>query len=216
MRFDCRIVDKSGTVQWVAYNSLPVYSSEGVYLGVRASVRDINHRKRLEEQLRESRLLYQGVIENSRTMILRLDSTGVVTFANQFSVEQLCGGESGIVNRRFQDLLLGSSGAADRTLAERLDKFFRTGDRLEIEVEMSRPGGSVFWVEWGCSGIRNMEGELAEFICVGMDVTKRKALDKLKENVTRIIRHDLKSPLSGIIGIPRLLRREGQHHPASG
>jgi signal transduction histidine kinase len=41
------------------------------------------------------------------------------------------------------------------------------------------------------------------------DITDRKNLEKLKEDVEQIMRHDLKSPLNGIIGVPQLLLDEG-------
>ncbi|WP_321491305.1 ATP-binding protein [uncultured Desulfobacter sp.] len=41
-----------------------------------------------------------------------------------------------------------------------------------------------------------------------IDVNERKKLEKLKEEVEHITRHDLKGPLTGIINIPALIRRE--------
>jgi signal transduction histidine kinase len=61
--------------------------------------------------------------------------------------------------------------------------------------------------EWVNSPVLDETVAAREFVCVGIDVTRRKALNKLKEDVTRIVRHDLKSPLSGIIGIPRIIRQ---------
>ena len=41
-----------------------------------------------------------------------------------------------------------------------------------------------------------------------IDVNERKKLEKLKEEVDHITRHDLKGPLTGIINIPALIRME--------
>ena len=38
-----------------------------------------------------------------------------------------------------------------------------------------------------------------------MDITERKNLEKLKDDVERIMHHDLKSPLNGIIGLPEII-----------
>nr|WP_321255815.1 PAS domain S-box protein [uncultured Pseudodesulfovibrio sp.] len=213
MRFDCRIIARDGRVHWVAYNSMPVYSPSGLYLGVRASVREIEHRKRLENELRESRALYQGLVENSRSMVLQLDDLGLVTFVNYQVLSSLGGVEADILGKPVQDVLLGYGEEADSVALGRMDDFLTSGGRLELETAVKVSSGSTIWCQWGGSVLRDIEGMISGFVLVGLDVSNRKALDKLKENVTRVIRHDLKSPLSGIIGIPRLLQKEDNITP---
>ena len=57
--------------------------------------------------------------------------------------------------------------------------------------------------------VTDRQGTLVNFVATFEDITDRKALEKLKEDVEQIMRHDLKSPLNGIIGIPQLLLDEG-------
>ncbi|BDQ38796.1 hypothetical protein SYK_31560 [Pseudodesulfovibrio nedwellii] len=211
MRFDCRIIARDGRIHWVAYNSMPVYSPDGLYLGVRASVREIEHRKRLEVELRESRALYQGLIQDSRSMIFRLDPSGLVTFVNNQVLG--CWGcvESDFLGKSIKDILLGDGAGSDG--AYQMDDFLTSGGRFELETTVKMFCGSTIWCQWGGSVLRDIEGGISGFVLVGLDVSNRKALDKLKENVTRVVRHDLKSPLSGIIGIPRLLRKDNNITP---
>ncbi|MEF2229796.1 MAG: ATP-binding protein [Pseudodesulfovibrio sp.] len=42
-----------------------------------------------------------------------------------------------------------------------------------------------------------------------IDITQQKKLEKLREDVNRIVRHDLKGPLNGIIGLPAMLLATG-------
>ena len=207
-RFDFRILDAEGNTRWVAHNSLPVNSQDGVFLGIRASVRDIDHRKALEQKLRDSRGLYLGLVENSRTMVLRLNGQGETTFANQYAIRKLGLDETAIPGLELSSILAAGNNPDAKQTAGDIEAMLATGKRFEREIEFRKPDGSIVWSEWVGSAIRNEHGEMPEFICVGITVTRRKALDKLKEDVTRIIRHDLKSPLSGIIGIPRMLRKE--------
>lgn len=214
MRFDCRIIAKDGRVHWVAYNSMPVYSPNGLYLGVRASVREIEHRKRLEGELRESRALYQGLVENSRSMVLQLDDSGLVTFVNHQVLTSLGCVEADILGEPVQEVLFWGYGEeTDSDAVGRMNEFLTSGGRLELETAVKVSSGSTLWCQWGGSVLRDIEGAISGFVLVGLDVSNRKVLDKLKENVTRVIRHDLKSPLSGIIGIPRLLQKEDNITP---
>jgi len=49
-----RIITKAGKVRWIENISQSVYSSDGEYLGMRGSSRDITERKQVEEALKES------------------------------------------------------------------------------------------------------------------------------------------------------------------
>ena len=207
-RFDFRILDAEGNTRWVAHNSLPVHAQDGIFLGVRASVRDIDHRKALEQKLRDSRALYLGLVENSQTLVLRLNGRGETTFANQYAIHQLGLDEAAIPGLKLSAILAAGNNPDAKQTAKDIEAMLATGNRLEREIEFRKPDGSIVWSEWVGSAIRNEHRDNPEFICVGIIVTRRKALDKLKEDVTRIIRHDLKSPLSGIIGIPRMMRQE--------
>ncbi|WP_147822581.1 sensor histidine kinase [Salidesulfovibrio onnuriiensis] len=208
MDFDCRIVDRDGNTRWIAHNSLPVESEQGVFLGVRASVRDISGRKQLETELRESRALYRGLVENSLSMVFRLDASGTVAFANGFAIEHLGVSESDLLGKGLREVFALGGKDLSETAQLKIDTFLATGKPLELETEIPRPDGVAQWSEWIGSAIRDSLGDICGFTCVGIDVTRRKALDKLKEDVSRIVRHDLKSPLSGIIGIPRVLRED--------
>lgn len=207
-RFDYRIVDDKGDTHWVALVRVPVYSEDGLFLGVRGSIRDIDHRKALEQELRDNQTLYKGLVEDSRSMVLRLDGTGEVTFANGYALTHLDMAGSPLVGTNIRDILAGEANPEPAETGSALEGLLRGGERTELEAELRRQDGPPVWSEWVGTAIRDDRGGIAEFIFVGIDVTRRKALDKLKEDVTRIIRHDLKSPLSGIIGIPRVLRRD--------
>jgi PAS domain S-box-containing protein len=212
-RYDFRIMNADGGTRWVAHTSLPVHSKEGVFLGMRASVRDIDHRKALEQDLRDSRALYLGLVENSQTMVLRLDGRGRTTFANQYAISHLGLDEDAIPGLELPEILAAGNNPEAKETAKAIEVMLSTGKRLEREIEFRNADGSIVWSEWVGSAIRREQGEISEFVCVGINVTRRKALDKLKEDVTRIIRHDLKSPLSGIIGIPRMMRKDDNLTP---
>ncbi len=49
------------------------------------------------------------------------------------------------------------------------------------------------------------DGSVEYVVCSAEDITERKHLEQLREDVERITRHDMKTPLNGIIAIPDLL-----------
>ncbi|WP_419786967.1 PAS domain S-box protein [Pseudodesulfovibrio sp.] len=213
MQFDYRLLDAHGKVRWIGYHSVPVSGDNGVHLGVRASIRDLDRRKKLENELRENRALYRNLVENSRTMVLRFDTRGIVTFANSCAINHMKTDRESIVGRKLTEVLqlAEKENAAERAA---IADCLKTGGPLELESCLVNPDGSETWLEWSGSAMADENGIVWEFVCVGIDATRRKHLDKLKEDMTRIVNHDMRSPLTGIIGIPRVLREAENLTPA--
>ena len=70
---DFRIISRTGEERWISHICQPVYSSEGRYLGRRASNRDITKQKQIEQDLRKSEARFRSVLDNSRDVIYRLN-----------------------------------------------------------------------------------------------------------------------------------------------
>jgi len=208
LQLDFKIIDKSGQAHWVDYVSLPVYSAEGVFLGVRASARNIDQRKSLEKELKSSRALYENLVQNSLCMVLRLTSQGKVSFVNNYTLHNMGYVEDEVMGKHFTEVFFRKDQASCADALRLVNESLALGRQVNFEVEHFKKDGARFWGEWVNSAVFNEFGEIREFVCIGIDVTKRKVLEKIKDDVTRIVRHDLKSPLTGIIGIPRLVRKE--------
>ena len=58
-----RIITKEGQVRWVEQRCLPVYDDNGLFLGRRASNRDITWRKRMEDQLQQSEKRFRMALD---------------------------------------------------------------------------------------------------------------------------------------------------------
>ncbi len=56
--------------------------------------------------------------------------------------------------------------------------------------------------------VRNDSGTIEQIVYVSRDITQQKRTEELRNDVERIVRHDLKSPLNGIIGFSQLLLSE--------
>jgi len=208
LRFDCRIRTKAGLTRWVSLHSVPVTSANGTFLGTRGSIRDISPRKQIEAELKDSRAMYQGMIENAHTIVLRLDALGRVCYACQYALNYFEAREEDLLNKGLFDVFRDAGSTLGKEETKTLQSFLANGTPFELEIDIKRTDGAVRWGEWVGSAVKDESGEIYFLICVGIDVTQRKALDKLKEDVSRIVRHDLKSPLSGIIGIPGVLMRD--------
>ena len=78
-------------------------------------------------------------------------------------------------------------------------------DRLEQETEKTRPDGSVVPCLVIATPFHDMEGRVTGIVESFHDLTRRRQYETLREDVERIMRHDLKSPLASIISGTRYL-----------
>ncbi len=71
-----------------------------------------------------------------------------------------------------------------------------------------RKDGTPFWNELTISPVFNEAGELISFIGLQRDITERKKLETLRDDLVHMIVHDLRSPLSVVAGYLDLLRHD--------
>jgi PAS domain S-box-containing protein len=109
------------------------------------------------------------------------------------------------------------------------------------EYRLSRADGSHGWVQVSGIAVRDDEGFVTRWIAAVVDISERRAQDealrassdqiaqqarqlerqnealkenvRLREEVERIGRHDIKTPLNSIVSVPRLLREERRLGP---
>lgn len=87
---DYRIITRSGETRWISHTCQPIFSSDGQYVGKRASNRDISDRKRVEEErqqaeqaLRESEARFQAFMNHSPAAAWITDANGKVLYLSQ-------------------------------------------------------------------------------------------------------------------------------------
>ncbi|RYF42968.1 MAG: response regulator [Comamonadaceae bacterium] len=95
------------------------------------------------------------------------------------------------------------------------------------EYRLSRQDGSYIWARVSGMAVRDEKGFVTRWIAAVLDITQlreqqalleqqNEALKenaRLREEVERISRHDIKTPLNSIVAIPRLLREERRLGP---
>lgn len=230
-----RIVTPDGRTVWIHHHCRPIFSQAGVYLGSRGCNRDISARKKAEEALRRShaelelrvqertrelkesnaRLTqeiaeraqveanlrkseeqYRVFYEQSTVGIFIISTDGIILDANPHACEILGYDPEAIRGLRYADLVEPGNLTAhpldcDRALSGAVSKV----ERVFIAKDSRLVPASV-------SG-RLLNEELYQ--AVFRDISERKKLEHLRDDVERITRHDLKAPLMGIIHMPSLL-----------
>ena len=98
-----------------------------------------------------------------------------------------------------------------------LRRVANTGDRLHgpLEYRLRKADGSYLWVRGEGLAQIGEDGRTRRFLTSYVDITHLREMNlaleesvRLREEVDRMSRHDLKTPLNAIIGLSRLLREE--------
>jgi PAS domain S-box-containing protein len=152
----------------------------------------------LEEKVQE----FEAIFGNSDIGIAMARPDGGLARINERLCELLERPEEELTGRRIEDIGLKPSGEASPFLLSPQD------GRAAPEVRYRSPSGRQAWFALHGRAIKPGSRQ-GGAIWTLADITGRKELEAVREDVERIMRHDLKSPLNGIINFPDLVRAAG-------
>ena len=102
--------------------------------------------------------------------------------------------------------------ADGKLFQETLGKVMETGKGFEVEIALARERGEGACLS-AAGEARHLPGGGMEIHGVMHDISSRKKAEQLREDVERIMRHDLKSPLNAILGLPQLMAGDANLTP---
>ncbi len=144
------------------------------FISIVASAIEVEEKRKVgDEALRESEAHYRAVVEDQTELILRFDTDGTVSFANEVAREYLGLGDRSPLGLSFMSFLPEE----DRDeLARHIASL--TLSRKEpvaaCESRLVGRSGRTFWVRWTFRAIFDEQEHLREYQAVGRDVTENK------------------------------------------
>ncbi len=177
-RYEFNIVRKDGQKRRVEISSSVIRDSAGEVKTI-AQILDITERKQAEEALRQSQEQLLKIFESVTEGITVVDLNGVITEANQRTVEM-----HGFGSR---DELLGKSALElvvprDRErVANSMRQAIKKGTVRGVEYTLLRADGSKFFGELSTNVLKDASGDVVGHITVARDITERKQAEKVFE-----------------------------------
>ncbi|MGE4553387.1 MAG: PAS domain S-box protein [Desulfovibrionaceae bacterium] len=205
-QFETERLRRDGTRFWVELSVGPLTLSDGKGIGLSVICQDITRRKRAEQDLDRFRL----AVEHSLDGILMCDLSGNVQYANPAWARMH--GYAPFQLEGCHMRLFAEPCRPEDDLASPLAHLLNLG-RFEGETLHRRRDGVIFPVRLTASVVRSETGDPLGFVSVARDISVRKRAEALREDVERMVRHDLKSPLNGIYGLAQLLLMDPQLTP---
>jgi PAS domain S-box-containing protein len=187
-----RIRAKSGELRCMRTLSRPVV--EGTRLvAVHGLLADITERRRAEERLRQSEERWRSLVENAPDYIVTLNRDARIQFINRMSFE------SGLTVGEILGADITKMVVPDQyeLVAEAIRNVFESGSREYVEGAVIRTSGATGW--YGCHlGPIWDHGKVVAAMLVARDITERRQVDEMKDNLIRDVSHELRTPLAKV------------------
>ncbi len=133
------------------------------------------------------------------------------------------------VNRGFEELTgwLGSEvlgknprifqgPLTDRKVLARLRQCLVDGTNFHGEAINYRKNGEAFWLEWKISPVKDASGKITHFIAFQRDISEAKAAQQRVQDFHSVLSHELRAPLTSILGSLRLIEQFDNPQSAEG
>ncbi len=152
---------------------------------------------RLYQRALQAERRYESLFEESNDPIMVLDMDGKVLNLNQQALDLLRLSRTQAIDRSLADLL----GVSCEICQAAIDQA-REGQRLTMEMQIPRANG-VRTLEVHMARIDYGGHEAIQWL--GHDISERVALEKMREDLTHMVIHDLRNPLGSIMGSLQLI-----------
>ena len=198
---------RDGDLYWEDSSISPIRDDQGLITHFVAVKEDITAQKEREARLHRLMTEFEAIFNASSVGIVHLGADGRVVRANRhfgalfgLDPESLAGRSLEAIHEAEQ-----RRAALRREILEAVAE----GREASVEERFHTRSGQVLWCSIQGRRIAPASPE-AGSLWIFDDITARKDLEAIREDVERIMRHDLKTPLNSILNLPELVAALGE------
>ena len=205
-----RAKHKNGGDLWVRESIYPSYSSQGTIESFVGKIADITKYKQAEEALAQSEANYRTLVESSPDGVVSVNAEGRIIDCNEGICQLLGYAKEEIKGKRFRELLAHPVPEDLRLYYSQLTE----NRQLEQEFELAHRDGQPVPLWAKMIALYDEDGRFSRSVVYLRDIAERKKLDQLKDELIGLVSHELRSPLTVIIGaVNTVLSEEARLSP---
>jgi PAS domain S-box-containing protein len=199
--YEVEVRHKNGSIVWLEGRTRLIRDTKGQPVELMGIYRDITTRKRTEEalQLRDRAM---GATTEGITISDPSLPDHPLIYANS-GFERLTGYTREDVMGRNCRFLQGVD--TDPAAVEEIRAALRDKHECTVEFLNYRKDGSPFWNRLSITPVYDGAGQVSHFIGVQSDITQRKEVEQLKNDLVSTVSHELRTPLTSLRGFAELM-----------
>ena len=151
---------------------------DGVRPVVVLTLWDVTELHEAAAQLKQSERKYRELVENANSIIMRILPDHTITFFNEYA-QTFFGFEAGdVVGRNVLGTIAAEVDSEGRDMRAMLQAIMMHPEQHgSNESENVCKDGRRVWVHWANRAVRDDQGQVVEILCVGTDITRRRAME---------------------------------------
>ena len=138
-------------------------------------VTDITEKRKIADALKESEARYREVLQNTQSIIIRMDTLGNITFFNRFALSFFDYTSDEVIGKNVVGTIVPQKARSGHDLSMMANDLGFNAEGYAVNVnENVRRNGDRVWIAWINKAIRDEQGHIIEILCIGNDITDRK------------------------------------------
>jgi PAS domain S-box-containing protein len=202
---------KDGSIIYTLQNAFAVRDAQGQIVQYRGLLLDITELKNFQSELQRQRDFNNKILNNTQSMILVVDTAGLISYANRRCFEAGGYTQEDLLGRKLVELVPpGRREALAEALAETLAG--HQVDNLELPILLGQGRGGQFSIN--LSPMRDEPGNVNSIVVVMTDITDAAMLQAKLMHTEKMaavgqlvsgVAHELNNPLTAVLGFSDLL-----------
>lgn len=202
---------KNGALIHALENAIAVRNSEGRVIQYRGLILDITETKRFQGQLQRERDFNTQVLNNTHSLILVVDTAGLISFANRRAYEAGHFGSKQLVGGRLLDIIFRD----DKPLwIEHFERVLNGRSVANLQIDLVRGDGVTGKFSANVSPMRNEAGQVTSVVVVMTDITELATIQAKLMQTEKMaavgqlvsgVAHEVNNPLTAIMGFADLM-----------
>jgi len=138
-------------------------------------VTDISERRKLADALKQSEAKYREMMQNTQSIIIRIDTLGNIAFLNTYALTFFDYAAEDVIGKNVVGTIIPKKSRSGHDLSMMANDLGFNAEGYAINVmENIRRNGDPVWIAWINKAIRDEEGRIVQVLCIGNDITDRR------------------------------------------
>jgi len=171
---DCRLLRKDGVVLPCHIQVQPL-DPRDVTRGGTFVVTDNSEHQKMADTVKESEAKYREILQNTQSIIIRMDTLGNITFFNNYALTFFDYTSEDVIGKNVVGTIVPQKARVQHDLSMMVNDIGFNAEGYAVNVnENIRRNGDHVWIAWINKAIRDGQGHIVEILCIGHDITDRK------------------------------------------